>query len=113
IAVLANALEQRRQADRLRVEHRAAAITGEAITGGPDDVDVAGAHRDTFAEDAEAFVHQRKEAALEDLVVAVLALRNAERLRACAQQLDRFRIVDALAAFVSVVPLAGLLAEAA
>src|SRR5690606_485239 len=102
VAVLADALEQRRQADRLRVEHRTAAIARKAVARRPDDVDVARPQRDAFAEDAEALVHQRIQAALEDLLVAVLVLGNAELLRARAQDLDRLGVVDALATLVAV-----------
>src|SRR5690606_26378160 len=112
VAVLADALEQRRQADRLRVEHRTAAIARKAVARRPDDVDVARPQRDAFAEDAEALVHQRIQAALEDLLVAVLVLGNAELLRARAQDLDRLGVVDALATLVAVVALSGLLAQA-
>src|SRR5438105_11619411 len=93
------------------MEHRPAAIAREAVTRGPDDVDVARSHGDAFLENAQAFVDERIQAALEDLLLAVPALRHVELARARAKDLDRLWIVDAIAAFVAVIALAILLAK--
>src|SRR5690606_13290866 len=114
VSVPAHPFEQLRKADRIGVEHRAAAIAREAVARRPHDVDVARAQRDAFLEDADAFVHQRIETALADLLVAVLALLDAELARPLAQNLDRLRIVvaRAVAGLVAIVALARLLPEA-
>src|SRR5690606_40592364 len=111
VAVLAHAFEQLRKADRIRVEHRAAAITREPVARRPHDVDIARPQCDAFLEDADAFVHQRIEAALEDLLVAVLALLDTELARTLAQDLDGLGIVvaRAVAGLVAIVALARLL----
>src|SRR6187399_2031031 len=74
LAVLLHAGEQRRQPDRIGVEHGSAAITRESITHAPDDVDVAGPLRDTLLEDAQSLVQQGIDAALEDLLVGMQPL---------------------------------------
>ena len=56
------------EADRLRVEHRSALGRRETIAREVDDVDVARPQRDALLEDARAFVDQREDAALHDLV---------------------------------------------
>ncbi len=65
-------------------------------------------------EDARALVDHRVHHALEDLVVADDALLAAEALQRLVDQLLDFRIRQrrARAAFILVVALAGLLAEA-
>ena len=67
--VLVHPRQDRRQADRVGVEHRAAAVAREAEAVAVDDVDVAGPRRVALLEDARAFVGQRRRDAREDLVV--------------------------------------------
>src|SRR5690606_14454504 len=62
-------------------EHRAAAIDRPAIAIDPHDIDVARALRLAFGQDQRAFVDHRIEGALDDLLIADLALLDP-RLRA-------------------------------
>ena len=74
-----------------------------------------GAQRDAFLEDLRAFVDQRVDQALHDLLVGDLARRDAELLAVLLDHLvdDLARDRVALAGLVVVPAGAGLLAEAA
>ena len=99
---------------RVRVEHRPAAITRESITRAPHHVDVAGALRDAFFEDADPLVEQREDAALEDFLRRCAgAARWPSSAARRARMPLRFRIVmaRAIALLVAIEPLAGLLPQ--
>ncbi len=83
----AQAPEDLRQPLELGPEHRAAAVERPAVAVQPDHIDVGGACRDALLEDLRALVDHRVEAALEDLLVADRAPRDA---------LARGEIVDQL-----------------
>src|SRR6185369_15045740 len=87
----------------------------EPVAGGPHYVDIARADRDALFENPYAFVQQRVDAALDDLLLAVLARLDSELLCARFQDRDRFRVVmtRAVARLVAVVAFARFLAEAA
>src|SRR5690349_20866656 len=65
------------EADRVRPSHRAAAIDRPAIAVDPDHIDVGRALRHAFFEDLRALVHHSVECAVDDLLVADLALLHA------------------------------------
>src|SRR5580704_2089515 len=69
--VALHALEQRREPNGLRVKHGTATIARKAVTCGPHDIDVTRPLSDTLFQNAKAFVHERIQAALEDLLFAV------------------------------------------
>src|SRR6185503_8184934 len=107
--------EDFRKPDRVGVEHRPAAVGREAVAGEVDHVDVGGAQGDAFLEDGRAFVDQRVDQALYDLVVTDFSwgyfyffsvLRNYFVDGGIGNRL-------AVAGFVLVEALAGLLTEAA
>ncbi len=56
------------QARLVRIEHGAAAIGGETVAVEIHQIDVRGSLRDAVLEDAGAFVDQRIDAALDDLL---------------------------------------------
>src|SRR5262249_23702929 len=103
------------EADRIGPEHRAAAIDRPAITIEPDHVDVAWTCGDALVEDLRALVDHRIHHALEDLLVADVAALLAELLQGLLDQLLDMGTGQrrAGAAFILVIALAGLLAEAA
>jgi len=55
------------QADRVRIPHGPAAMRREAVAGEIDDVDIDGAQRVSFFQNARAFIHQRVDQAIDDL----------------------------------------------
>ena len=61
--------------DLVGVEHRTAAVGGEAVAVQIHDVDVGAALRDALLDDAGALVDERVDAALDDLLVADCARR--------------------------------------
>src|SRR5690606_3047618 len=96
------------------MEHRAAAPRREAVAGEVDDVDVRRARRDAFVEDARAFVDERVDQALDDLLVADLPPRHAAVARMLLDHRVDFgrRMRGAVAGPVVAPAGAGLLAEA-
>ena len=70
------------QAHRVGVEHRPAAPGRKAVAVDVDQVDVGRALGNAFLEDLRAFVHQRVDRALDDLLVADRAALDAGLLRA-------------------------------
>ena len=68
-----DAIENLRQTDAVRVEHRPAPKGRKAVAGQVDDVDVGGAQRNAFLEHARAFVDERVDRPLANLVVAQCA----------------------------------------
>src|SRR5207249_5404154 len=119
LAVLALELADARvdlvQAHRIGIEHRAAAPSWETVAVHVDQVDVGGALRDALLEDLGAFVHQRVDRALHDLLVGDGAPLDAGFARAFDNQVvdDRVRNGRAAARLIAVEARAGLLAEAA
>src|SRR5689334_24059131 len=103
------------QAHGVGVEHRPAAVGREAVAGEVDHVDVGGAQRDTFLEDLRALVHERVDKALDDLVVGDLARLDPIGFPVVGDELVDLRVRDgfAVAGFVQVPALPGLLPEAA
>src|SRR5215472_5792726 len=102
------------EAERVGVEHRAAARHGKSIAGEIDEIDVGGPQRDAVLQDAGTLVDERKDAAVDDLVVGDLARDEAFLLAVARdERIDR-RIGDGVAAsgFVAVPARAGLLSEA-
>src|SRR5271157_4195983 len=77
----ANALIHLLQSDRIGMPHRTASIRGKSVTVEIDDVDVDGAERVSFFENARSFVHQRIDAAIDDFFGGDLSLRDS-RIRA-------------------------------
>ena len=114
LLILEHAIEQGFQADGVGVEHRPAAIARETVTGGPHHVDVACANRHALLEDAHALVEQRIQAALDDFLRTVFALRHVQLAGAILEDGERLGVVVALAvaSLVAVVTLAVLLAQA-
>src|SRR6267143_4133300 len=115
-AVFLYALQHRVEADCVRVEHRAAAMTREAEAVGVDDVDVARARGVPFLEHARAFVGERRRDARDDLLVGDRPPPDAARRRRLIGELFDQRIGGSVAAAgrVVLVPAgAGLLAVAA
>jgi len=105
-----HAAEHIGQALEVGVKHRPAAVPGEAVPGHIRNIDVGGAERDAFLENARAFVHQRKDAAADDLALVDSARRDADFRAVRGNQRVDGRIGDGL------VPLRAhrrLLAEAA
>src|SRR5262249_53692375 len=102
------------QPDAVGPEHRAAAIDRPAIAVEPDHVDVARTRRDALVQDARTLVDHRVHHALQNLVVRDLAALAPEPGQPLVDQLLDVRIGQrrARAAFILVVALAGLLAEA-
>src|ERR1700754_932052 len=102
------------ETDLVGVEHRASAIDRPAVAIKPDHVDVARPRRDALFEDARTLVDHRVHHALEDFVVADDALLASQTLQRLVDQLLDLGIGQrrARAAFILVVALAGLLAEA-
>src|SRR5215469_4665257 len=102
------------EANAVGPEHRAAAIDRPAIAIEPDHVDVARTGRDALLQDARTLVDHRIHHALQDLVVRDLAALAPEPGQRLVDQLLDLRIRQrrARAAFILVVALAGLLAEA-
>src|ERR1700676_1596282 len=113
IPVLEDALEHCRKPDRVGVEQRAAAVARKAVAGGPHDVDVTGAQRDTLLQDANAFIDDRQQAALEDLGVAMRSLRDIEPRGGRPQDFHRLRVIvpGAICRLVAIVAFAALLPE--
>src|SRR6478609_1396868 len=54
------------EADSVCIPHRPAAVRGETIAGEVDDVDIDGAQRVAFFQNARAFIHQRVDQAIDD-----------------------------------------------
>src|SRR6185437_12097465 len=96
-------------------KHRAAAVDGPAVAIEPDHVDVGRPPGDAFLENACALVDHRIHHALEDLLVADRTPLAAEPGQRLVDQLFDLGVGQrgARAAFIFVVALAGLLAEAA
>src|SRR5512135_1263371 len=108
------------QADGVGVEHRAAAVGGEAVAGQVDHVDVRGAQRDAFLEDVGALVHQRVDQALDDLLVGNLAGFDLDLVSILRDYFVHFWIWNrlpvarlvAVPALARLLPVAPLLADA-
>src|ERR1700730_5457076 len=73
----ADALVDLFQADGVGVPHRSTGIRGKAVAIEIDDVDVHGAKRDAFFEEARALVNQRVDAAIDDFLCENVALWDA------------------------------------
>src|SRR6185436_3544224 len=109
-AILVDACEDQGQADRFRVEHRPAAMTGEAEAVAVDHVDVAGAAGVAFLDDARAFVGQRRRDARDDLLA-----RDRSTLDTALRSGLRGKLVDerigdprSTAGLIAIPPCAGL-----
>src|SRR5712692_4715098 len=102
------------QADGVGIKHRPAAIAREAVTVDIDDVDVGCPQCDALLQDICAFVDQRVDAALEDLLVGDFAALDPRLLRGLHnQRLDRgIGNRRAIAGLIAVPACAGLLSEA-
>src|SRR5688572_4443738 len=101
------------QPDGVCIEHRAAAIRRKAVTGEIDDIDVGSTGGNAFFEDPCAFVDERIDTTLEDLLLALRATRDSGRRR---RALDNSRHVWIgyrlpVTGLVAIPPLSGLLAE--
>ena len=105
----------RLQANQIGPEHRAAAITREAVAVDPDDVDVAGPLCQAFVEDLRPFVDQRIHAPLQDLLVGDLAPGDPLCLGDRDDELLDLRVSDRCPAarLVAMPAGAGLLPETA
>ncbi len=90
-------------------------MPGETVAAGPYHVNVSGAVRDAFIENHCSHVDQRKNAALDDFVVADLAPGNTSFRSKTFDQRDHFGIRQRLAstALVSVEAASRLLAQPA
>ncbi len=98
----------------MRPEHRAAAVHRPAIAVDPHDIDVAGALRLAFGQDARPFVDHRIEAAFQDFLIAYLAAVDALFGGIGIDDRQRFWIGGAVAGFViDIKALAVLLAAQA
>src|SRR5216683_2969262 len=102
------------EADGVRMEHRPAAEWREAISRQIHQVDIGGALGDPLLEDERAFVDQREDAALHDLLVADLAARNAGFPGIGDDQLVHDRIGNrvAFSRLISIPTSRGLLSKA-
>src|ERR1700740_1847002 len=106
----ANAIVDFFQADRIRVPHGAAAISGKPIPVEINDVDVYGAQGVALFQDSRAFIYERVDQAIHNFVLADLALWDARFCGPLAHELRDFWIWDRAAIFVVFVPTrAGLL----
>src|SRR5262249_26083884 len=96
------------------VKHRPAAIHGEAVAGDVDHVDVDGALRDSFLDDARAFVDEGVDTALDDLGVGNRAARDADPRGVLDDQLRHgwIRHRRPASGLVLIEARAGLLTEA-
>src|SRR5580704_2574630 len=112
-AIAVQALEQRRQPDRLGMKHRTAAIARESVARAPDNIDIAGTLRDALFEDSEALVDERIQTALENLLLAMRLRCDLELPRAPFQDLDRLGIIvpGAIPGQILVVALAVFLPQ--
>src|SRR5574341_2633832 len=103
----ADAVEHLAQADGVGIEHRPAAIGREAVAREVHHVDVGGAQRDAFLQDARALVDERVDAALDDLVIRDLARLHLDLLAIVDQELFHLGVRNGLAAaFLVAVPAA-------
>src|SRR6185503_21079835 len=66
--VLGQSIANDAETDPIGVVHRAAAPRGPAVAVDPYDIDILGPDRDAFRENARAFVDQRIDHPLDDLV---------------------------------------------
>src|SRR5208282_3139134 len=95
------------------VPHRPATVRREPVPVDVDDVDIHGAQRKALIENSSAFIHQRIDAAIRDLIVGDLALGDAGLGGPLAHQIRNLGIGDGAAVFVVLVPAgAALLAVA-
>ena len=103
------------QTQHVGVEHRSAAMQRKAVAGQVDHVDIGRALRDAFVEDARAFVDQREDAALDDLVrrrsCAARCRAPCDSRRSARRPPDR-ATASRLPGFIAIPALPGLLAEA-
>ena len=100
------------QSNAVGVEHRPAAIGGEAVAAHVHRVDVGGAKRHAFFEHARAFVDERVDGALDDLVARERPARDAGGDVVMLDQREHVRVGDRLAVVAVAIPAAAcLLAE--
>ena len=74
------------EADAVRMEHRATAVSREPVAVGVDDVDVPRAQRQAFVQDLGALVDQRIQRAVEDLGAEVAAPLANGRMKPLAAE---------------------------
>src|SRR5580692_414421 len=100
------------EAQTVGVIHRTTAPYRPAIAMHPDYVEIAGPARDTFIEDARAFVDHRQDHALDDFLLTDRPAVDAEPRRSLEDCLFDLRIGErrARTGLVAEVPLPGLLA---
>src|SRR5215470_5787366 len=100
--------------DSIRIPHRPATVSREAVAVDVNDVNVHGAQGEAFLEYARAFVDQRIDATLHDLVTRDLSLGNSGFSSAFAHQFRNFRIGNQPPLGIVFIPArASLLAVAA
>src|SRR6266851_4575358 len=111
----ADALLDFLETNRIRVPHRAAAISREAVAVDVDDVDIDSSEGNAFFQNLGPFVDESVEGALHDFVRCDPAPRNPCLSSALLDELLSFRIGEHCAAafFVAIPAAAGLLAKAA
>src|SRR5579859_8196556 len=98
------------QADCVRIPHGTAAVRGETIAGEIDDVDIDGAERVAFFQDARAFVHQCIDQAIDNFFLGDGVLLHASLSRPFAHVFFHGGIRDGAAVLIIFVPAgAGLL----
>src|SRR5580658_117087 len=108
----AHGLDHPRQPGLLPPEHRAAPVGGKPIAVDVHDIDVTRANGDALIEDAGAFVDQRVQQPVEDLLIRHAAPLDAQLARDALDERRHLRIGNARAPVVAVEALAALLTQA-
>src|SRR5215471_15885779 len=101
------------QANSIGIPHRAATIGGETVAVDINDIDIHGAKCGAVFEDAGAFVHQRVDTAIDNLLPRNCSLTDAVFRGPLFHQGGDLGIERRLAVFIVFIPASpGLLAEA-
>src|SRR5215472_4327599 len=111
---MADAFKHVLQPHSVRIPHGTAAIRGEAVAIDVDDVDIDRAQGEALLKDVRAFIHQRIHAAIDDLLLGNVALRDIRFRSPIANHAPYFRIGNGAAILIVLVPTCpGLLTIAA
>src|SRR6202012_4676210 len=92
------------QSDAIRIPHRPAAMSGKAIAGKIDNVDIDGTKGETFLQDSRTFIDERVDAAPDDFLRRDWALFDSLLTAPIAHEFRNFRVRNLTSLVVVAIP---------